>query len=64
MHENYRLKTDEIQKTLIKETYKHELKRPASTFSHVHDRAVLSPSKLIPLVGKVINRISTTKKYY
>ena len=42
MHENlYRnkmknlitltLKTGEMQKTLIKETYKHELKRPAST---------------------------------
>ena len=40
MHENYRnkdekltltLKTDEIQKTLIKETYKHVLRRPAST---------------------------------
>ena len=39
MHENYRnknekltltLKTDEIQKTLIKETYKHVLRRPAS----------------------------------
>ena len=40
MHENYRnkdekltltLKTDEIQKTLIEETYKHVLRRPAST---------------------------------
>ena len=34
----------------------------AGTFSHVYDRAVLGLSK-IPLVGQIINRISTNKKY-